>query len=165
MEAVVANIPRSRARIYDAFAPLVPSPPSVPDSGQLLGRHRNPLLSVVAFSPLVSERFQKQPLASTPQARTPTARVGSPFLSSELRVERTGKMTAPIRKVQLENIPVNPGMTKEYAPGFHPRSDRPLFLSYLETILTPSLFCHPQRHRGVVQAIRCRREHAQRHPS
>ena len=46
-------------------------------------------------------------------------------MSSELRVERTGKMTAPIRKVQLENIPVNPGMTKEYAPGFHPRSDRP----------------------------------------
>ena len=46
-------------------------------------------------------------------------------MSSELRVERTGKMTAPIRKVQLENIPVNPGMTKEYAPGFHPRSDHP----------------------------------------
>ena len=46
---------------------------------------------------------------------------------SERGTGRTCKMKAPLRKIQLENIPVHPEMTKEYAPGESALEENPSF--------------------------------------
>ena len=71
----------------------------------------------------------KSRLASLPLA-TPVGtrpRGGSPFSISQRGTGRTCKMKAPLRKVQLENIPVHPEMTKEYAPGDSALEENPSF--------------------------------------
>ena len=72
---------------------------------------------------------------------------------SERGTGRTCKMKAPLRKVQLENIPVHPEMTKEYAPGGIRARRKPVVLSHVARPSHRHPFCHPQRHRGIVQTV------------
>jgi hypothetical protein len=100
-------------------------------------------------------------------ARGRHARGGVHPRSSAARLKMT-QMSAPARKVPLEDIPVRPGMTKEcVAPKFFwllLRRPSSAFPSSSLTVSSPSSF-HPQRGGGAVRPEGLHEERAQRHPA